>query len=415
MLRTALTEPLSARSLLCTIHLILGFPLGLASFVLVATLLSLVLGLTPTIVGAVASAVLLLWCLRAFTAVQRSRFADVLGVRIPPVRRSSADTWWRRLRDAATAPATWRQLGYHVLALPIGMLGCVVAATGWSVGIAWTLAPAYRALLPARGALGVPMRDWRTVLVMAVLGLLVLLATPWLVQAVTALDIAAACSLLGPSRNELLSARVESLSLSRAGVVDAADAERRRIERDLHDGTQQRLVSLAMNLGMARAELTDLPQQARAAIASAHDEAKQALAELRDVVRGLHPAVLNDRGLDAALSGIAARSPVPVRLRVDVPERCSATIEAVAYFVVSEALTNVAKHAGATRVDVTVERRADRLRLVVGDDGRGGATLDTGSGLRGLAQRVAAVDGTFVIDSPVGGPTVVAVELPCES
>jgi signal transduction histidine kinase len=141
----------------------------------------------------------------------------------------------------------------------------------------------------------------------------------------------------------------------------------------------------------------------------------EALAELREFVRGLHPAVLNDRGLDAALSGIVARAPLPIRLRVDVASGCSPSIEAVAYFVVSEALTNVAKHAHASHCEVTVERCSDRLRIVVSDDGEGGATPANGSGLLGLAQRAAAVDGTLTIDSPAGGPTRITVELPCES
>jgi signal transduction histidine kinase len=183
-----------------------------------------------------------------------------------------------------------------------------------------------------------------------------------------------------------------------------------------------------MNLGMARASLTDAPEPARRAIEQAHDQATQALAELREFIRGLHPAVLNDRGLDAALSGIAARAPLPVRLRVEVARRCSPSIEAIAYFVVSEALTNVAKHAHATHAEVTVERIGDRLRVVVIDDGQGGAggpadgdggaggpADGTGSGLRGLAQRAAAVDGSLAIHSPPGGPTAITVELPCES
>ena len=222
-------------------------------------------------------------------------------------------------------------------------------------------------------------------------------------------------ALLGPGRRESLAQRVESLARSRADLVAAADAERRRIERDLHDGAQQRLVSLAMNLGMARERFESEPEPVRRAIAAAHDEAVLALTELREFIRGLHPAVLNDRGLDAALSGLAARAPLPVRLRVDVPAPASPGVEAVAYFIVSEALTNVVKHAQAARAEVAVTRVL--LRITVTDDGRGGATpaAGDGTGLRGLAQRAAAVDGTLSIDSPPGGPTTITAELPCES
>ena len=201
--------------------------------------------------------------------------------------------------------------------------------------------------------------------------------------------------------------------VSRDDAVDAADAERRRIERDLHDGAQQRLTSLALKLGIARVTLTGPPSPAHATIAQAHDEAKQALVELRELVRGMHPSVLHERGLDAALSGIAARSPVPVRLRVELPERVGRAVEAVAYYVVSEALTNAARHAHASRIDVGVERSDELLRVTISDNGRGGADPGRGTGLRGLAQRVGSVDGTLRVDSPEGGPTTIAAELPC--
>jgi len=194
--------------------------------------------------------------------------------------------------------------------------------------------------------------------------------------------------------------------------VDAADAERRRLERDLHDGTQQRLVSLAINLGMARAQVSTA-EEARQAIADAHEEAKSALAELRDLIRGLHPAVLEDRGLDAALSGVAARMPIPVRLTVDLPRRPAPVIEAVAYFVVSEGLANIVKHAQASQAEIVVSRAGDRLHIIVSDDGVGGADPTRGTGLTGLAKRAASVDGTFEIVSPPGGPTLLTVDLPC--
>jgi signal transduction histidine kinase len=196
-------------------------------------------------------------------------------------------------------------------------------------------------------------------------------------------------------------------------VVDSAETERRRIERDLHDGAQQRLVALAMNLGAARERLEDNPIRARELVTEAHDEAKAALKDLRDLVRGIHPVILEDRGLDAALSAVVARSPVPVSLQIDVAPRPSALVESMAYFVVAEALTNVARHSEATEAHVTILRAGDRLVVEVRDNGIGGATADNGTGLAGLRGRVAALDGTMDVISPSGGPTTLLVEVPC--
>ena len=358
--------------------------------------------------------VLLLWGARGFGDLQRARFRAVLGVDIPAPPAAGAGAW--PLRPVWAAPATWRQLGYHALALVGGTAGGALVAACWSAPV---LAGAWLATVGGGTRPGVGVG-----LGVAVLAVAMLLAAPWVAGAVARADEVAGRALLGPSRGEELAGRVESLARSRAEIVAATDAERRRIERDLHDGAQRRLVSLAMHLGMARAGLADAPEPVRQVIEQAHDEATEALAELRQLVRGLHPAVLEDRGLDAALSGIAANAPLPVRLRVDVAGRCSPSIEAVAYFVVSEALTNVAKHADAGSAEVAVERAGGRLRIVVSDDGRGGATLDggvaadadgAGTGLRGLAQRAAAVDGTLTVDSPPGGPTAITVALPCGS
>ena len=392
-------------------HVLAGAALGLlAAFVLVVLPGSLVLSLGSELLDVpddhrwdtiyyvlltLTSPWWLLWLVLLLDAAHRARFAGLLGVRLEPVGETSV---WRVGRSWRTS-ATWRRLGYHLTTLVTGPVGAALAAGCWVGGVAMALAT--RSVYP----------------MLAVLPLL--LAAPWVTRGVAGFDSWLAARLLGPSASVVLARRVASLTRSRAEIVEATDAERRRIERDLHDGAQQRLVSLAMNLGRARAKSAGAPEELRQAIADAHDEAKQALVELRDLVRGLHPAVLNDRGLDAALSGLAARSPVPVRLRVDVASRCGPTIEAVAYFVVSEALTNVAKHAAATRAEVAVARTGDRLRIVVTDDGRGGAAAPPGSaagtGLRGLAQRAAAVDGTLTIVSPPGGPTTITAELPCES
>jgi signal transduction histidine kinase len=355
--------------------------------------------------------VLLLWAVQGLGALQRERLRAMLGVQIAAPPRPAGGSWLlpRPLR-AWGAPATWRQLAYHLLAMTGGTAAGLLVAACWSAPL---LAAAYLAGLWGDRRLDIGLG-------LAVLSAVPLLAAPLVARAVARADEAAGRALLGPGRSEQLALRVESLVRGRAEIIAATDAERRRIERDLHDGTQRRLVSLAMRLGMARENLTDAPEPVRQVIEQAHDEATESLAELRQLVRGLHPAVLDDRGLDAALSGIAATVPLPVRLRVDVAGRCAPAIEAVAYFVVSEALTNVAKHAGASQAEVTVERTGDRLRIVVSDDGHGGATLDgeaagAGSGLHGLAQRAAAVDGTLTLDSPPGGPTTITVELPCES
>jgi signal transduction histidine kinase len=318
--------------------------------------------------------VLLPWVVQGLAQLQRSRIRAMLGTEIPVPARAAGPGRW--LAGPWLDGRTWCQLGYHVLAVVTGFAGALLAV-----------------LFPV---------------------------LPGLAGRFTQADEGLARALLGPSRGEALALRVESLARSRADLVDAADAERRRIERDLHDGAQQRLVSLAMNLGMARERFDGESEPVRLAIAAAHDEAVLALTELREFIRGLHPAVLSDRGLVAALSGLAARAPLPVRLQVDVPRPASAAVEAVAYFIVSEALANVTKHAQASQAEVAVTRAGDVLRVAVTDNGRGGAAFGAsdgvdGTGLRGLAQRAAAVDGTLSIDSPRGGPTVITAELPCES
>ncbi|WP_274911344.1 sensor histidine kinase [Streptomyces sp. WZ-12] len=345
------------------------------------------------------------------TWLQRRRFAAYADTEIPRTAPVQGRNELERARHRLGTSAYWRQLGYHQLAGPVlGLVEAVLLAL-WLGSIGGISFYAWYWVLP---------RDWSFTQwadvdgwLFAVAGLAVL---PWLSSltgAVIRLESVSAVRLLGPSRAEELERRVADLAERRAEALAAADAERRRIERDLHDGAQQRLVSMAVNLGLARTTLTDLPPEARAVIDEAHRAAKEALDELNHLVRGLHPHVLDDRGLDAALSGIAARAPLPVHVTVDVAERAAPAVEAVAYFVVSEALTNVAKHARASHAEVVAERAGDTLRVRVTDDGGGGAEPSGGTGLTGLARRVASVDGTLAIDSPPGGPTVITVELPC--
>jgi signal transduction histidine kinase len=215
-------------------------------------------------------------------------------------------------------------------------------------------------------------------------------------------------------RARALRERVDTLRDARQRIIAAADAERRRIERDLHDGAQQRMVAVAVTLGLAQAQFKTDPEQAHKLIAQAREEAQLAVKELRELARGIHPAVLSDRGLCAALEALATRAPVPVEV-VGVPEEpLNPAIEAAAYFVTAEALTNVAKYAHANEASVELTVEDERLRLEVRDDGVGGADLDAGTGLRGLRDRVDALDGRFDIDSPLGVGTTITVEMPLE-
>jgi signal transduction histidine kinase len=350
--------------------------------------------------------------LPALTGMHRHRLRATAGIEIPRQPRAPGRLTPAGTVAAARSQATWRQLGYHLVTAPLLALAGIAALSAWLAGVICTLAMLFSLGLHPGALLRQTAYQWPTGIYLTLAGIGMLLAAPWLTAGVAALDGLVARPLLGPSRAEELENRVERLAQTRAGVVDAADAERRRLERDLHDGTQQRLVSLAMNLGMARVQATTA-NDARQAIAEAHEEAKAALSELRDLIRGLHPAVLEDRGLDAALSGVAARMPIPVRLTVDLPRRPAPVIEAVAYFVVSEGLANIAKHAQASQAEVIVQRAGDRLHVIVSDDGVGGADPARGTGLAGLARRAASVDGTLEVTSPPGGPTLLTVDLPC--
>jgi signal transduction histidine kinase len=408
----------SARTWLAVMHLLSGWVIGLAAFIVIAA--GLPLGIALLVVAFAGVPVLwavLLLCAQ-FARAERRRFAVLLGAQIPaPAADQRQGSRWSRFWRRFSARDTWKQFLYALLRLPLAVVEAVIVLVWWGVALSALALPGYDRLLPRGGMFGsssVPVpRSYAAAAVIAAGGLILLLAAPQVTRGLAAADTLVARFLLGPARKQLR-ARIGELERSRARMVDSAEAERRRIERDLHDGAQQRLVALAMDLGRAKARFADDPDAARAIVDQAHAEAKEALAELRNLVRGVHPPVLTDRGLDAALSGLAALSPVPVTVRVDVAARPPASVEAIAYFVVAEALTNVAKHARASRALVSVERRGDTLGVTIRDDGGGGAD-PRGQGLSGLADRVAGVDGRLSVDSPAGGGTVIDVELPCGS
>jgi signal transduction histidine kinase len=412
-----------SRTWLSLAYVTLGLPVGIVTFTVVVMGLSLGIGLLPLFLTGVVVLVATVYAARAMAAFERGRATMFLGVQLPDRPRVAPEgsNALRRSWAMIASRGTWKEIAYCLLMLPVGTLFYSLAVAVWAIAIAGIRLPAYGFALPGGDVVHwLRWSPWLEVLAGFGIGLVALLLAPLLTVALADAQLALVRTLLAPSGSEVLAAKVSSLTESRARVVDAADAERRRIERDLHDGAQQHLVSLAMNLGMAKEKLDSDPEAAKELVTRAHQEAKDSITELRNVIRGVYPAVLTDRGLDAALSALAARSPVPVRLDVRLERRPGATAEAIAYFVVSEALTNVARHSGAQQASVHVELRhdatgRDRLQVAVVDDGKGGATEAAGSGLNGLRDRVQAVDGTFQLISPVGVGTTIAVEVPCES
>jgi len=356
---------------------------------------------------------------RGIGRLERARARAFLGLDIAdPVRPLGEGSWWSHWKARFTDSARWREMAHGVLLLPLGVLTFTAMVVAWCGSIALVALPFYAGSLPGGEArFGLfeirPGAGALTAMVVGLVGLGVV--APWATVLLARLDTAELRWLLAPRPESDLEQRVRQVETSRVAAVDSAEFERRRIERDLHDGAQQRLVALAVTLGEATERLADDPEAGRELVAHSHEEAKAALKEIRDLVRGIHPVILEDRGLDAALSGLMARSPVPVTLDVALADRLPAVVESTAYFVVSEALTNVARHAGATQAWVSVARLQNRLIVEIRDNGQGGADPERGTGLSGLRDRVTAVGGWMHVASPTGGPTTLTVEVPCGS
>jgi signal transduction histidine kinase len=314
------------------------------------------------------------------------------------------------LRCRYREPATWRELAYVLAFSLFWPVDLLVVACLLGAPLSLLTAPLVSALGGGEAKvlklvlLTGPTASWLAVPV----GVLALAPALYLLDLYARLRVVPVRALLGRRKHD-----IRELVRSRARLVDTFDAERRRIERDLHDGTQQRLVALGMTLGLARVAA---PDELPGLVVKAHDEAGQALTELQELIQGIHPRILTDRGLPAALAALADRSPVPVAVTADLPARLPTAVEVCAYFVVSEALTNVVKHSGAPLATIDarlVGRHGRRLVVAVCDEGVGGADPAGGTGLAGLADRTAAIEGRLVVDSPAGGPTTVTVELPC--
>ena len=392
---------------------------GPIAFSIVITLLATTFGLLITFPLAIPVAWLLFVVSAGLGNAERSRLAALLGLDLANPHPPLPDTnWFGRLWARAKTASRWKEIAYLLAKLPVGVFTYVGVVLSWSFSLALLTLPLYVNALPGDSAeFGLfDVRAGAPAFIAALIGIAGLVfVSPWLTYGVAVLDRAIARGLLGPSVSAAHVAEMQRLEARRVAAVDSADAERRRIERNLHDGAQARLVGVAMDLGRAEQHFDDDPERARQLLAGAHDETKAALTELRDLVRGFHPAILEDRGLDAALSAIVARAPVPVDLHVDISPRPPATIESAAYYVVVEALTNIAKHSSATKASIAIARRGDRLAIDVTDDGDGGADVAKGTGLSGLEERVRGLGGWMQVLSPAGGPTTILVELPCAS
>jgi len=397
-----------SRTWLALAYLFVGAIVAVLRFVLVVVLLAVSLPLVIVGIG-IPLTVLSFSAIDAVLGVERRRATWVGDAIAPRAFAPRADTWWRRMMTRLTDPTRWRQVAFVMASLVVmpvlfmvGALPIVFLAQSLS-GVDFSFGP---------GVSGFSnLFDVGAIIVAIVMA--------GLVGRAAVLIGGAAHSyvewFLGPDQTAALEARVDTLSEQRSEILDAVSAERRRIERNLHDGVQQQLVAIGIDIGRAQSRLDDDPDGARQLLDDARDKVRGSVGELRMIGRGLHPAVLDDRGLDAALSAIVASSPIPIDVVIEVDRTIPTAVAETAYYVANEAVANVLKHASARVASIrVVEVRlpSPAISLSVRDDGSGGASAGGGSGLAGMAARVQGVDGTFSIDSPPGGPTVVAALIP---
>jgi signal transduction histidine kinase len=390
------------------LYALTNLPLSVLGLVLMVLPLLLGTVLSITFIGLPVAALGVLVA-RGLGNTHRGLASSLLGLQVgkPPPPKPRRGIVPAVLLNAAS----WRAVLYVILKAPVGLVTFVVPFAFWLYGLFMLTHVTYWYALPEKLNFPIgPLKidTWPNVLLLSAIGLPLVIAAPYVTHGVLILDRVLIRGLLGPTT---LSQRVRDLEETRAHAVDDAAARLRQIERDLHDGTQARMVALAMHLGMVKEELDGEPDLAmtRKLVDMAHSNAKEALVEVRDLARGIHPAAL-DKGLDAALATLASRSPIPVELSVDLPERPPPAIEMIAYFCTAELLTNITKHSQASFATVTITGLP--LQIAVSDNGIGGAAAKPGSGLTGLRERVATVDGTVTITSPPGGPTGIVISFP---
>jgi signal transduction histidine kinase len=423
-----LRSPIEASSWWGLLAILLGFIVAVTSFTVVSTLFSTGGSLLFVLVGIPVIAVGL-EAARAFARLERWRMTlvDPRPLVEHPYRpvdwspREPYGAWVRQWAEGTFLDSSrWLDVAYAVVALPLAVVELVVVVVLWTMALGFLLAPAVFGLLAWAGAdpviyprplaLNAPQAIGLSLLI----GLVLLPVAASVTRGLAILHRAVVQGLLCVDPSEALRRDVTRLRESRAATLELEASELRRIERDIHDGAQQRLVKLAIDLSLAEEKVASDPDAARALIAESRDQARQALAELREVLRGAAPAILGDRGLTAALAAVAGRSPVPTFVDSGLPSnvRLPDAVERAAYYVVTEALANVAKHAGAARCDILLRVVPGYLMAEVRDDGRGGAALADGGGLAGLRDRVEALDGRLDVVSPPGGPTLVRAWIP---
>ena len=415
----AVVRRVAARTARELSQLLAGAAIGLAGMALVYVSLWCV---PLTLLGGVGILLFcgVVWVTRRLAGLQRRRVAAVLGEAVPSPYVPLPSRPLARARVLLADPATWRDLAWLPCQFLAGVVGVWLGFGLWLAAVECLCAPALRALLPTGASVNPAVLDitgrsqpltWLLVPVGVLLAVVAYRVPRHLIAAQTRL----ARWLLAPGQSARLAARVERLTATRAAAAGSAAAELRRVERDLHDGAQARLVGLTMHLGMARDVLDGDPAGAKTLLARAQADAGAALSELRDLVRGIHPPVLADRGLTGAVQALALTSPISTDLDLHLDRRPPAAVERAAYFAIAEALTNAVRHSTANRIGITITDNGRAVRITVRDDGQGGADPARGTGLRGIQRRLSIFDGTLHIISPPGGPTVLDMELPCVS
>ncbi|MFF4989867.1 sensor histidine kinase [Streptosporangium saharense] len=403
-----------------TRYLLAGFPVSIVFFVLAVAGFSAGVGTVVVWIGLPILAGTLMMA-RGMADVERRMLADVLGRPVPRPRYRPAPEHagrFRRLVNPLTSGQSWLDLLYGILSFPLTVLAFVVTVTWWAGTILGLSYPVYgwiTARIPGNQGLaeliGFGDGVLADVILNTVIGVMFALTLPLVLRGAALVQSGLGRAMLTGVAE--LHERIDDLAQGRAAAVSAEANALRRLERDIHDGPQQRLVSLAMDLSRAQRQLSRDPRAVEAMLSQAITSTRETLDELRALSRGIAPPILTDRGLAPALAALAGRCTVPVELDIQVTGRFAAAVENTVYFVVAESLTNVAKHSHASVCTVTLSKAGGVLMLTIGDDGVGGAHTAKGHGLSGLADRLKAVDGTLAVDSPLGGPTVIVAEVPC--